>query len=73
MRRKLEAGGYGWGHAKQELYEAIEAEVGPRREAYLEIRADEAKLEAVLAAGADQARTIAQATMGRVRRAVGVR
>lgn len=73
MRRKLEAGGYGWGHAKQELYEAIEAEVGPRRAAYVEIRADEPKLEAVLAAGADRARAIAHATMGRVRRAVGVR
>jgi tryptophanyl-tRNA synthetase len=73
MKRKLEAGGYGWGHAKQDLFEAIEAEIGPKREAYLQIRDDETKLDAILQEGADQARTIAHATMRRVRAAVGIR
>ena len=72
MKQKLEAGGYGWGHAKQDLYEAIEAEIGPAREAYLEIRADEPKLDVILSEGADKARTIAHATVQRVRSAVGI-
>jgi tryptophanyl-tRNA synthetase len=72
MKRKLEAGGYGWGHAKEALFEAVEAEIGPKREAFLSIRADEAQLDAVLHAGADQAREIAHATIQRVRSAVGI-
>ena len=72
MKQKLEAGGYGWGHAKQDLYEAIEAEIGPKREAYLEIRSDEEKLDGILEAGASQARPIADATIQRVRAAVGI-
>jgi tryptophanyl-tRNA synthetase len=72
MKRKLEAGGYGWGHAKQDLFEAIEAELGPKREAYLSIRAEEARLDALLHAGAGKAREIARRTMRRVRSAVGI-
>ena len=34
LARKLRAGGYGWGHAKQDLYEALEAELGPTRERF---------------------------------------
>ncbi|UCH29763.1 MAG: hypothetical protein JSV06_01695, partial [Myxococcales bacterium] len=72
MKKKLEEGGYGWGHAKQDLYEAVEAEIGPKREAYLEIRADEERLDALLHAGAGKACEIADRTMGRVRQAVGI-
>ena len=72
MKKQLESGGYGWGHAKQDLYEAIEAELGPKREAYLDIRADEPRLDAILHAGADRARAIADHTMARVRHAVGI-
>jgi tryptophanyl-tRNA synthetase len=72
MKQKLEAGGYGWGHAKEDLFEAIEAEIEPKREAYLAIRADEEGLDATLHAGADKARAIAQRTIERVRRAVGI-
>ena len=72
MKKKLESGGYGWGHAKQDLFDAIEAEIGPKREAYLKIRADEERLDAVLRSGADKARALAQRTMRRVRSAVGV-
>lgn len=72
MKRKLEAGGYGWGHAKQDLYDALEAEIGPMRERYLEIRGDEAQLDGILSRGAEQAREIAHGTMARVRSAVGI-
>jgi tryptophanyl-tRNA synthetase len=69
---KLRAGGYGWGHAKQDLVDAIEAELGPKRAAYEELRADEAGLDRILAAGAEKARGIAKATMARVREAIGI-
>ena len=72
MKQKLEAGGYGWGHAKEDLFGAIETEIGPKREAYLSIRANEEQLDALLHAGADKAREIAHATIQRVRSAVGI-
>jgi tryptophanyl-tRNA synthetase len=72
MNRKLQAGGYGWGHAKEDLFEAIEAELGPKREAFLSIRADEKRLDAILHAGAGKARELAHRTMSRVRGAVGI-
>src|SRR5690606_30118594 len=34
MASKLRAGGYGWGHAKQDLFEALDAELGPKRAHY---------------------------------------
>ncbi|MCA9608367.1 MAG: tryptophan--tRNA ligase, partial [Myxococcales bacterium] len=73
MKERLRGSEYGWGHAKQALYEALEAELGPRREVYDALRADEAKLDALLEEGADRVRPIARATIDRVRRAVGMR
>jgi tryptophanyl-tRNA synthetase len=72
MSDKLRAGGYGWGHAKQALFEALDARFGEPRRVYEELRADEARLAAILADGADRARPIAQATLSRLRRATGV-
>jgi len=73
MADKLRAGGYGWGHAKVALFEAMEAHFAPKRARYLELRADEAGLDRVLASGAERARAIAERTMGRVRKAIGIR
>jgi tryptophanyl-tRNA synthetase len=72
MKQKLAAGGYGWGHAKEDLFQAIETEIGPKRDAYLSIRADEERLDAILHGGTDKARQIARATIQRVRSAVGI-
>lgn len=72
MKQKLEEGGYGWGHAKEDLFQAIEAEIGPKREVYLSIRGDERQLDVILHAGAERARTIAHGTIQRVRTAVGI-
>ncbi len=70
--RRLRAGGHGWGHLKQALFEAIDAEVAPRRALYTALRADEAALDRTLEAGASQARAIAQRTMQRVRERIGI-
>lgn len=72
MAGKLRAGGYGWGHAKEDLLAALEAEIAPKREKYLALRANEDELERILHRGAARARQIARATMGRVRSATGI-
>ncbi|MCA9535325.1 MAG: tryptophan--tRNA ligase [Myxococcales bacterium] len=72
LAEKLAAGGFGWGDAKQVLFEAIEAELGPKRDHYEALRADEAGLDEVLAAGAARAQARARETMGRVRSAIGI-
>jgi tryptophanyl-tRNA synthetase len=72
LAERLAAGGFGWGDAKQMLFEAIDAELGPKREHYNTLRADEAKLDELLSAGAERARVHARETMRRVRDAVGI-
>lgn len=73
MKAKLAAGNYGWGHAKQDFFEVLEAELGPRRAVYEDYRADEARLDTILEAGEARARTVAENTMARVRKAIGIR
>ena len=72
LAAKLRAGNYGWGHAKLELVDVLEAALSPMRERYRSLRSDEAQLDKVLADGARRARIIAHATMERVRDAIGV-
>jgi tryptophanyl-tRNA synthetase len=62
----------GYGDLKAAVAEAVVAELAPVRERYAEIRADEAHLEAVLAAGARKAHAIASATLQDVRRLMAV-
>ena len=65
--------GIAWGDAKQVVFERIDREIAPMREAYLALMADPAKIEAILLAGAIKARQIATPFMGRLRHAVGLR
>ncbi len=66
------AGARGYGDLKVAVGDAVVAQLAPLQERYREIRADEAALEAVLAAGADKARAIAARTLADVRDAMGV-
>jgi tryptophanyl-tRNA synthetase len=66
------AGARGYGDLKAATAEAVVAMLTPVRERYAELRADEQRLEAVLAAGAERARAIASDTLRDVRRAMGV-
>jgi tryptophanyl-tRNA synthetase len=72
LKGKLEAGNYGWGHAKQDLFVALDRELAPLRERYTALRADEAGLDRALSDGAERARVIARRTMDRVRGAIGI-
>ena len=63
-------GGMGYGTAKIMLFEKMNAVLaGPRAE-YDRLMANPAEIEAVLANGAERARSVAQATFGRVKKAM---
>jgi len=71
--RAAYANGIAWGDAKQLVFERIDREIAPMREAYLALLNDPAKIEAILIAGAGKARQIATPFMARLRHAVGLR
>jgi tryptophanyl-tRNA synthetase len=62
----------GYGDFKKAVAEAVVEYLRPVREAYSEIREDEATLERILATGAGRAREMASQTLGDVRAAMGV-
>jgi tryptophanyl-tRNA synthetase len=64
--------GQGYGAFKGAVGEAVAELLAPTRERYAELRADEAGLEATLAAGAEKARAIASETLADVRDAMGI-
>ena len=68
------ADGIGWGDAKQQLFERIDAEVSPLREKYEALMAKPAEIEAILRDGAARLRAAhATPAMLRLREAVGLR
>jgi len=62
----------GYGDFKVAVGDAVVDYLTPVRERYAELRADEAELERILAAGAERARELAAPTLGEVRRRMGV-
>lgn len=71
--RQAYAAGIAWGEAKQILFERIDREIAPMREAYLALINNPAKIEAILLAGAAKARQRATPFMAELRHAVGLR
>jgi tryptophanyl-tRNA synthetase len=71
LEKRLASGGLGWGHAKEELFEVINAEVSEPRARYVSLRRDETLLEQVLQSGAQQAYQTGEKVLNRVRDAVG--
>ncbi len=72
MEERYRDGGYGYGHAKQALFEAMEAHLGPYRERYEALRSQEDTLEDVLREGEKRARQVAQPILDRVRSVTGI-
>jgi tryptophanyl-tRNA synthetase len=64
--------GQGYGDFKAAVADAVVDYLAPIREAYAELRADEAEIERILAAGAEKARAIAAGTLRDVRAVMGV-
>ena len=71
-RKRLEAGGTGWGDLKNTLFEVLNDQLSPMRTRYNELMADNSELEDILVAGAQKARTRAREVLTNVRHAVGV-
>ncbi|MEG9327416.1 tryptophan--tRNA ligase [Salinimicrobium catena] len=71
MRRNYEAGGYGYGYAKQALYEVIITRFEKEREKYHFYMENPAKIEEALAVGAEKARKTADDVLVRVREKLG--
>lgn len=72
VRERLEAGGMGWGDLKKELFEAVNTELGPKRERYEELMASKTELDEILDSGLERARSRARRVLGDVRAAIGI-
>ena len=71
MKANYLAGNYGYGHAKQALFEVILDRFGNAREEHSRLMADLNSIDEVLLKGAEKARVVAQNTLGRVRSKLG--
>jgi tryptophanyl-tRNA synthetase len=72
LATRYRAGGMGYGHAKQELFERMDAFLEGPRARHAELQADPEQVDRVLAEGAEKARVTARNTLRRVREAVGL-
>jgi tryptophanyl-tRNA synthetase len=71
LRQKYLGGNYGYGHAKQELFELVLEKFAREREAFLHFMEDPAALELRLVEGEKKARLVIQDVIGRVRQKLG--
>ncbi len=71
LRAKYVGGNYGYGHAKQELYELIIAKYQKEREAYNFYMSNPSELDKKLEQGEVKARVIAREVLARVRKKLG--
>ena len=72
VRKRLEAGGMGWGELKDILFEVLDAQLGPLRARYSHLTEPSSELDQLLAIGADKARARARVVLSSVRSAVGI-
>jgi len=73
MADKYRAGGYGYGHAKQELVTVLERTLAPVRDSYNSLIDRPDFIKDILNSGGAKAREIAQQTIDEVRSVVGTR
>ena len=71
MKANYEGGNYGYGHAKQALYELVLERFAEPRERYNYYMANLTEVDAALAKGADKAIIVADDVLRRVRAKVG--
>ena len=73
MAECYRAGNYGYGHAKQALFDAYMDFFAPMRKRREELEADPGYVESVLKTSAEKAKAVAQETLLQVQKAVGLR
>jgi len=71
MKANYEKGGYGYGHAKQELYELITSKFAQPRERYAYYMSHTNEIDDALAIGAKKAKNVAEEVLKRVREKLG--
>ena len=71
MATSLKAGGYGWGHAKKALLEAIVDGFAPQRDRFNHLMANREEIDAALSIGANKARKVAREVLERTRSKAG--
>lgn len=71
MRANYEGGNYGYGHAKQALFELIISEFSEVREKYNHYMQNKNEIDEALALGAKKATVVAEDVLQRVRKKVG--
>lgn len=71
MRENYLNGGYGYGHAKQALFELILLKFEKQRIKFSELMNDTSQIDIALAIGAEKARKVAKEVLKRVRTKVG--
>jgi len=71
MREKF-ARGIGWGYVKEDLFQAMDAELSASREEYKKLINDRSYVEGLLKSGAERARQTSSANLQKVRQAIGI-
>jgi tryptophanyl-tRNA synthetase len=71
LRKQYEAGGFGYGHAKQALFEALLTKFSSSRTRFDELMEQPEKMEETLQQGAKKAQQIAAPVLARVRSRLG--
>ena len=71
MQKNYLAGNYGYGHAKQALFELILTKFAVPREKFSALMADKSKIDTALRIGAEKAKLVADEVLKRVRTKVG--
>jgi tryptophanyl-tRNA synthetase len=72
LRQRYLQGGMGWGHAKQELFEVMNAALAPMREKYYALMEDPSVITSILAEGSAKARDLASAKIKALRDVIGM-
>jgi tryptophanyl-tRNA synthetase len=71
MGEQYRAGNYGYGHAKQALFELILQKFESQRTRYAELMANRGEIDTALALGAEKARLTASTVLKRARKKIG--
>ena len=71
MKQNYEAGGYGYGHAKQALFELICERFSEQRARYTYYMSNLEEIDQALSVGAKKAAAVADAVLARVREKIG--
>jgi len=72
LRERYLAGGMGYAHAKEQLFNVVDREIAPLRSRYQEIASKPDQLTDILSDGANRARDLARKTIDGVRVSMGV-